>query len=52
MSDCLLRAVKKGIPQRYCSASNGQCTAVREPQNGMKCRKALLSEEVIISDLS
>ena len=29
----------------YRSACNGRCTAVGEPENVMKCRKALLLEE-------
>ena len=42
---CLLRAVQKGMPTvQYRSAGNGRCTAVGEPENAMKRRKALVSK--------
>ena len=44
--DCLLQAVQKDMPTvLYRSACNGRCTAVGEPENAMKSRKALVSEE-------
>ena len=37
---------RKVCPQcKYRSACNGRCTAVGEPKNAMKRRKALVSEE-------
>ena len=49
--DCLLRAVQNGMPTVYyrsrCTC-NGRCTAVGEPDNEMKRRKALLSEEELL----
>ena len=36
----LTERFRKVCSQYYCSACNGRCTAVSEPENAMKCRKA------------
>ena len=45
--DCFLRAVQKRYAHSV-SACNGRCTAVGKPENAMKRRKALLSEEELL----
>ena len=51
--ECLLRAVQKGmLTLQYRSARNGQCAAFGEPENAMKCRKALVSEEELLETKS
>ena len=59
--DCLLREVQKGMPvvhvkRLVCDCGHtfaskkrkARCTAVGEPENAMKRRKALLSEEELL----